>query len=265
MFCPKCGKRLDDEAVICPNCGLKFQNAAQRRKQARGRSAGVWKLVLGALCIVNGLMSFGRRTLAMVVYVAIGGGLILWWMAVNFSPSDNEDKGCTQAKKPTSGKAAEDPKALEPSAGKYGMGNGIQPEDQGAMEKPPKFEDIFEFKTVRLVGVSYKNNDGSSRQTLLRKLRYKDPPFDKEFDVNICQYEFGDEDAIRIDAAGKTLGHIPRNLVEYFVDNWGRIDCVTAIDVVGGGRADDGTYLNYGADVTIRLKRNEDVRLFDAR
>ena len=40
MFCKKCGKELNDAAVICPACGVQTENFAKQQAQTQEQTAG---------------------------------------------------------------------------------------------------------------------------------------------------------------------------------------------------------------------------------
>lgn len=87
MFCQKCGKSLDDEAIVCPACGTPTINYSGKRLRQQQRQPShnpmmkhLWKLIVGAYFALGGLRFIGRSTLLMIVFVALGGSLIIWWL-----------------------------------------------------------------------------------------------------------------------------------------------------------------------------------------
>ncbi|MGN0765659.1 MAG: zinc-ribbon domain-containing protein [Christensenellales bacterium] len=54
MFCKKCGKEIDDSAVICPNCGCATDNYAERKvvKKEKGSSLVGWSIASLVLAFV---------------------------------------------------------------------------------------------------------------------------------------------------------------------------------------------------------------------
>ena len=70
MFCKKCGKEIDDSAVICPNCGCATDNYAERKvvKKEKGSSLVGWSiasLVLAFVAPLFGLvMGMGFKPIA---------------------------------------------------------------------------------------------------------------------------------------------------------------------------------------------------------
>ena len=91
MYCRKCGKPLDDEAVMCPNCGEFTHNHIGRPSTKKEPTKFKWsllKIVFGIVYLLNGLAAFGRDTARMVVFLLIGGALLLWWFAKDWKPKE---------------------------------------------------------------------------------------------------------------------------------------------------------------------------------
>ena len=115
----------------------------------------------------------------------------------------------------------------------------------------------YEYKVIRLAGASFRNEDGTSRQTYLRKIRFRDPPFNETLNVSITEDEYEGEPALPVLVNGCKVGFVPRKQVGELLNAWDRIDAITAFDVIGGGLDDNGERMHYGADVYIRLFRNK--------
>lgn len=84
MYCQKCGKQIDDEAVMCPGCGEFTHNHSPKRASRNKPSKFKWsvlKLIFGIVYIFNSLAVFGKDTAKMVVFFIIGSALLLWWFA----------------------------------------------------------------------------------------------------------------------------------------------------------------------------------------
>lgn len=117
-------------------------------------------------------------------------------------------------------------------------------------------EEVFPYEHIafRLVGVTFKNDDGSSRQSLLRKIKYQDPPFDTgTVRIELTEYSYKGEPALKVEVNGYQVGDVPKNKVPEILDKWERIDRISNFEVVGGGRREDGEWMNYGAEVTVRF------------
>lgn len=98
MYCPKCGKELDNEAVMCPSCGLMLDSyippADTQQPQAKQpeKIRNIWKLVVGILCLLWSIRLLGYNAIAFFVFGLIGGGLIFWWLLSDVYPKDKKEK-----------------------------------------------------------------------------------------------------------------------------------------------------------------------------
>lgn len=105
--------------------------------------------------------------------------------------------------------------------------------------------------TFKVVGVTFKNPDGKSRQTILRRLRWRDPPFDSEdgIEITIEKGEYEGEPAFSVYANGLQVGNIGREDIPFFVDRWLDFIGVTYADISGGGTDDEGHSINFGMKI----------------
>lgn len=109
----------------------------------------------------------------------------------------------------------------------------------------------FEFLSVKVAGVTFKNGR-KSRQTILRKIHFKDEPFDKgTMELTLQREEWEGKPAFGVYVNGDQIGDIPAEYVSYVNDNFSRLDGIVNIEVYGGGEG-----RNYGAEITLRF-RNE--------
>ena len=94
----------------------------------------------------------------------------------------------------------------------------------------------------KVVGVTFKNEDGKSRQTLLRKLHFGDVPFnsDEGVDITIERGAYQGEPAFSVFAEGHQVGNISKDDVPFFVRRWSDFVGVTSAEVYGGGTDDEG-------------------------
>ena len=109
----------------------------------------------------------------------------------------------------------------------------------------------FEFLSVKVAGVTFKNGR-KSRQTILRKIHFKDEPFDKgTMELTLQREEWEGKPAFGVYVNGDQIGNIPAEQADYINDNFSRLDGIVNIEVYGGGEG-----RNYGAEITLRF-RNE--------
>lgn len=103
----------------------------------------------------------------------------------------------------------------------------------------------------RVVGVTFKNGR-KSRQTILRKIRFGDPPYDNvEFELR--RHIFNNEDAVGVFANEDQVGNISRSDLPWLLDHWEEYYCVAEYDVCGGR----GYY--YGLDIRVGFRHNSDI------
>jgi len=109
----------------------------------------------------------------------------------------------------------------------------------------------FEFLSVKVAGVTFKNGR-KSRQTILRKIHFKDEPFDKgTMELTLQREEWEGKPAFGVYVNGDQIGNIPAEYTDYVNDNFSRLDGIVNMEVYGGGEG-----RNYGAEITLRF-RNE--------
>ena len=75
MFCYKCGKQLDDEAVICPGCGCATKNYGAKAKTSsavNSNASDKSRLIALILCVFVGFLGVHR------FYIGKIGTGILW-------------------------------------------------------------------------------------------------------------------------------------------------------------------------------------------
>ena len=114
----------------------------------------------------------------------------------------------------------------------------------------------YEFKVFKVVGVTFKNPGNKSRQAILRKMRFRDEPFNKDgVDITITRGEYDGEPAFSVFAEGLQVGNIGRDDVPFFVSRWSDFAGVYNATVTGGGTSDDGRPLNYGMTITCRFDK----------
>jgi hypothetical protein len=120
-----------------------------------------------------------------------------------------------------------------------------------AAERASRYE-IFTFK---IAGVTYKNADRHSRQAILRRLKFGDPPFDSgTIELELKEYEYEGEPAVGVYLAGEQVGNIAKDDLDTLLPRIDRfVDCIS-YDVTGGGQR-NGEKLNYGLKLSLRFER----------
>ena len=108
----------------------------------------------------------------------------------------------------------------------------------------------YEFIKTKIAGVTFKDGR-KSRQTILRRLYWKDEPFDKNAaEVTLERGEYEGKPAFAVMLNGEKAGYVPAEHAQFVEDNFDRCDGVTHIDAYHG--KDD----IYGAEIIIRFRKN---------
>lgn len=83
-------------------------------------------------------------------------------------------------------------------------------------KKPPQYtQNGFDFLRVKVAGVTFKNGR-KSRQTILRKIHFKDEPFDKgNMELTLQREEWEGAPAFGVYVNGEQIGNIPAEYVPY--------------------------------------------------
>lgn len=107
-------------------------------------------------------------------------------------------------------------------------------------------------EVYHVVGVTFKNGR-RSRQTILRQIRFKDPPYQFEPEFRLERYLFGDEPAVAVYADQEQVGNIPRDELNSLLSKWEDYLCVADYDIVGGGHG-----YSYGLQLRIGFRHHND-------
>ena len=107
----------------------------------------------------------------------------------------------------------------------------------------------YEFLRTKIAGVTFKDGR-KSRQTIIRRLYWKDEPFDKnEAEVVLERGEYEGKPAFAVILNGQKAGYVPAEHVQFIEENFARCDGVTHIEAYCG--AND----IYGAEISIRFRK----------
>ena len=125
-----------------------------------------------------------------------------------------------------------------------------KPKEAPAAPAPAPAEDSpYEFIRTKIAGVTFKDGR-KSRQTILRRLYWKDEPFDKNAaEVTLERGEYEGKPAFAVMLNGEKAGYVPAEHAQFVEDNFDRCDGVTHIEAYCG--KDD----IYGAEIIIRFRK----------
>ena len=114
----------------------------------------------------------------------------------------------------------------------------------------------YTFVNFHVAGTTFKNDDQSDRQTILRHIKFQDPPYvtSGDVEVQIKEYEFRGQQAFRCLVNGYEIGNVPRDKIRTVAEAMRHEDVVVSgFHVIGGG-VQDGEKLNYGCSITLKYR-----------
>ncbi len=107
----------------------------------------------------------------------------------------------------------------------------------------------YEYKTCHVAGTTFTNDDGSSRQELLKKIRYRGAPYRTDPDIRLEKVQYDGEDAIAVYADANQIGWIPKVELFLILPRFDRYKDVDQFSMSGGGSGGK----KYGMDIRIRF------------
>ena len=127
--------------------------------------------------------------------------------------------------------------------------------DSAVTKERPQPEPYI-FHPVKVVGVTFKNDDGTNRQSILRKIKQQDAPFESgNAYLSLETYEFEGEPAVGVYVDGIQIGNLSREEAKFFVENYDKIETLSGFEVVGGGTNEDGEKMSYGARFNLKMRK----------
>lgn len=115
----------------------------------------------------------------------------------------------------------------------------------------PAPSDEYEFINFKVAGVTFRNGH-KERQSILRKIYFKDEPFDTgEYELTLSRYEYEGKPAFSVCVDGEQIGNLPADLCDYVSGNFSRIDSFSYFNVYRIG----GEGYNFGAECVLRLNK----------
>jgi hypothetical protein len=132
---------------------------------------------------------------------------------------------------------------------KPASGSNVSRDQSPKPSKVEMSEEKYEFLKTKIAGVTFKDGR-KSRQTVLRRLHWKDAPFDTtEAEVVLERGEYEGKPAFAVLLNGEKAGYVPAEHAQFLEDNFDRCDGVTHIETYCG------TNDIYGAEITIRFRK----------
>ena len=129
-----------------------------------------------------------------------------------------------------------------------------QPSDPAAVDSPEAVQPQSQPQRTKTItfdvaGVTFNNESGRlrSRQTILKKISFCDPPFDSGYAARLERYLYNDEPAYYVYVNDYIVGNVPKGFIPYLEKNAGRPYIVEYFKVHGGGKKK-----YYGAEMRIK-------------
>ncbi len=110
--------------------------------------------------------------------------------------------------------------------------------------------------TFRVAGVTFENDDGESRQDILRHLKFGDYPWADDPDDlfgELFETTFDSKPAIEVHVNNYQVGYVPKTQIASVSAALKNVaTChVSDVQIIGGGTDQDGTRLSYGCKITL--------------
>lgn len=190
---------------------------------AKGKKKANWVLIIAVMFILGGIMALIEKikesahpALYFTIFGIVVVGLLVGAVFLFLRLSKPSKKG----------KTAEAAQKTEP-----------------VPAPAPRSAEKYEFYPVKTVGVTFNNDDGTSRQELIEKMYYKDPPFeDKELQLELEPYEYKGEPAFKVVVNGCQIGNLSRHDAKYAARNMDRFVDLCGAEIVGGDVPKDDDY-----------------------
>lgn len=108
---------------------------------------------------------------------------------------------------------------------------------------------LHESLVFNIVGVTFKNGR-RSRQTILRQIYFRDPPYTHDPDIRIEKVDYEGQPAFAVFTNGEQVGFIGKDDIPAVLERWDKYEEVTEFSVFGGGPGK-----SYGMDIRVQFKR----------
>lgn len=238
--CPVCGEPLNGEQ--CGTCGYSLREDSIHKSEKPYHGIPFPRNIITTPCYIAAaifvillLMAFaGSMTSPMFVsslfigivciLIAIGKGVSVIYMALE---------------------------SIEDRLRHIDNGKEIDNEVPLDKKQPESVEPITDsqnigYMTFRVAGVTYNNDDGTSRQEIIAEIRRENNPTENKLDFK--EYSYEGKPALAVYLRGKQVGNVPANRVDYLLEEIEKNHLVSAeLEFLGGGD------LSYGVEITLGI------------
>ncbi len=125
-----------------------------------------------------------------------------------------------------------------------------------ARTAPAPAEPAEKVVMFNVAGTTFTNDDGTSRQKILRALKFGDEPYADRtglLNADIEETTFDGELALAVSINGYMVGYVPKARIPQVKKALDSLSwSVNSVDIVGGGATDGGKQLSFGCTTPIR-------------
>lgn len=128
-------------------------------------------------------------------------------------------------------------------------------EAQARREREAAYRATVNRELFRVVGVTFANDGGRSRQTILREIKREEP---STYDFSLRKYDYEGEPAVGVFYNDEQVGNIAKGAdLCRALEQIDRFDKFEAYEVTGGFKYDDdsGDRASYGLDIAVYFKK----------
>lgn len=202
---------------------------------AKGKKKANWVLIVAAMFLLGGIMTLIEKIkesahpalFAALIVVGLAAVAVCVFLILRHA----------KKKKDSAIDSVDIPNRAVPDSESKTASIGTTPLPSAEPIKPVV---TYEFYRVETVGVTFNNDDGTSRQELIRKMYYHEPPFEnKELELVLEGYEYRSEPAFKVLVNDYQIGNLSRTDAKYVYENQDRLVTLCGADIVGGDTPKD--------------------------
>lgn len=110
-------------------------------------------------------------------------------------------------------------------------------------------------RNFKIRGVTFENEDGTSRQELLAMIKEKEPPFGDDLQISLERYEHDGKTAYYVNVNGYIVGSVESSMSQYITEHYDQISGIHDLYVGSFQAEDTGETVYYAnARLSVRLK-----------
>lgn len=111
-------------------------------------------------------------------------------------------------------------------------------------------------RNFKIRGVTFENEDGTSRQELLSMIKEKEPPFDDDLQISLERYEHDGKTAYYVNVNGYIVGSVESSISQYITEHYNQISGIHDF-YVGSFQAEDTGETVYYANARLSVSLKE--------